>query len=89
MTSTFSRTRKIELLLNCMVGEHHARRALLAEVCEELEVAPELAPLRKAAMNFLHDLELGTFPESHYEQELDCIVRQFQSLNRPADGAAA
>jgi hypothetical protein len=73
-----------------MIGEQHARRALLSEVCEELAVTPELAPLRKAALSFLHDLECGTFPESHYAHELECIVRQFRSLNEAAaNGAAA
>ncbi len=90
MTSTFSRARRIELLLNSMVGEQHARRALLSEVCEELAVTPELAPLRKVAVDFLHDLERGTFSELHYEHELECIVQQFRSLSEATgDGAAA
>lgn len=89
MTSTFSRTRRIELLLNSLIGEQHARRALLAEVCEELAKAPELAPVLEAALRFLVRLEEEPFTESAYTREVERLMEAFHVLSfDPTPGPA-
>jgi hypothetical protein len=43
MTHSFSPSRRVELLLNTLLDERHARRALLGELIDELEASNQEA----------------------------------------------
>ncbi len=57
MTQTFLPEKRVELLLNTLASERYARRALLAELIEELAATPSRHPAAVAARSLLLSLD--------------------------------
>ncbi len=71
--------RRIQVLLNTLVGEHHVRRPLLLEVCDLMSTSgPRLEEARSATLELLATLE--TKPEvadfdASIEHISECVWR--------------
>lgn len=85
MTKTAPRSRRIELLLNTLLGERYARRSLLAELVEEL--ATETAGAEeavRAGRALLERLDAGMD-----EVEFDGCVEELIAMTRTLSGEPA
>jgi hypothetical protein len=78
MTKTVPRSRRIELLLNTLLGERYARRPLLAELVEEL--ATETAGSEEAVRASRALLE--RLDEGMDEVEFDGCVEELIAMTR-------
>jgi hypothetical protein len=84
MTKTVPRSRRIELLLNTLLGERYARRPLLAELVEELAmVAPGSEEAVRAVRGLLDRLDDGID-----EIEFDDCIGELIAMTRemPVEG---
>jgi hypothetical protein len=78
MTKTVPRSRRIELLLNTLLGERYARRPLLAELVEELAmVAPGSDDAVRAGRALLDRLDDGID-----EVEFDDCIEELIAMTR-------
>jgi hypothetical protein len=73
MTSTIPLARRIQVLLNTLIGERYVRRALLCELIDELSLAHESADAVQAGRTLLEQLETG-IEESEYQRRIARIV---------------
>ena len=69
--------RRIQILLNTLVGETHVRRSLLRETCELLHAAG-LDDVHRAALDLLASLDEHTTDKGHFDAQ---IVRLRDTLN--------
>lgn len=59
-TQSLPLLRRIQVLLNTLIGEHHVRRSLLHEVCDLMgREAVGLEDAHRAASDLLHTLDEG------------------------------
>jgi hypothetical protein len=84
MTKTAPRSRRIELLLNTLVGERYARRSLLAELVEELATETDGSEAVRAGRALLERLDAGMD-----EVEFDGCVEELIAMTRTISGEPA
>ena len=70
MTHTFPQTKRIQVLLNTLLGERHARRALLAELIDELATAPSQHVAARAARALLRSLDEPPVEDDLYRKRI-------------------
>jgi hypothetical protein len=68
-----SRRRRIELLLNTLEAERHARRSLLGELIDLTADDPELEGAREAARLLLESAELGIVDQQEFARSVQTI----------------
>jgi hypothetical protein len=81
MTKTVPRSKRIELLLNTLLGERYARRPLLAELVEELAIETAGSEAVRAGRALLERLDAGID-----EVEFDGCVEELIALTRTPSG---
>jgi hypothetical protein len=84
MTKTVPRSRRIELLLNTLLGERYARRPLLAELVEELATETAGSEAFRAGRALLERLDAGID-----EVEFDGCVEELIAMTRTPSGEPA
>jgi hypothetical protein len=84
MTKTVPRSRRIELLLNTLLGERYARRPLLAELLEELASETAWAEAVRAGRALLERVDAGID-----EVEFDGCVEEIIAMTRALGGEPA
>jgi len=82
MTKTVPRSRRIELLLNTLLGERYARRPLLAELVEELASETDGSDAVRAGRALLERLDEGID-----EVEFDGCVEELIAMTRAREPA--
>jgi hypothetical protein len=84
MTKTAPRSKRIELLLNTLLGERYARRSLLAELVEELATETDGSEAVRASRALLERLDAGMD-----EVEFDGCVEELIAMTRTLSGEPA
>jgi hypothetical protein len=85
MTNTFLPEKRVELLLNTLANERYARRALLAELIEELATTPSRHPAARAARSLLRSLDEKPITSDVYAKR---IVRIGDLAGVPVAGSS-
>jgi hypothetical protein len=90
MTKTIPPARRIQLLLNTLLGEKYVRRSLLREVVDELALGDDHADAVSAGRALLERLESG-IDQGEYETKIarlcELTSRAYEGQAYPADAA--
>lgn len=85
MTTRLEPQRRIEILVNTMLGEHHARCALAHELCDEVAKVGTLREVLALASQLAGRLERGPMADESYENDVRRIATALQDGGlRPA-----
>lgn len=86
MTEAFSRAKRIQILLETLIGEHYVRASLLRELGDELSADPELleaaAATQRLAGSNVNDMDDRVFAAN--VDRLADLVRAKSRSNKPS-----
>jgi len=80
MTHTTFQSKRIEVLLNTLFAERHARRALLSEVLEELAAADPLSTALNLGRRILESLDVG-MADDEYQRQIAGLIELTNPCN--------
>ena len=84
MTRTISQSKRIEVLLNTLLAERYARRALLSEVLEELAAADAPSTAMRVGRRILENLKVG-MADDEYQRQIAGLI----DLTNPCNQSVA